>query len=78
MLNGQYEKRRWQLDGDWAILKYDRDTAWRCLLMARSIWRICCSIDSLIVAWPFSRRRSGAAPSDHLFDLWSPWESELM
>jgi hypothetical protein len=67
-LNGQYEKGRWQLDGDWSILSYERDIALAMLADGKEyLENLLQPIDPAYRCLAFRAGALAAAPSDHLF-----------
>ncbi|MDX6384456.1 MAG: hypothetical protein QOK48_2029 [Blastocatellia bacterium] len=67
-LNGRYENDRWQLDGDWSILNYDRDTAFAMLADGKLyLETLLQPIDPGYRCLAFRAGALAAAPSDHLF-----------
>ena len=66
-LNGQYENGRWQLDGSWSILNYERDIAFAMLADGKEyLENLLQPIDSAYRCLAFRAGALAAAPSDHL------------
>jgi hypothetical protein len=67
-LNARYESGRWQLNGDWSILNYDRDTARTILADTKSyLENLLRPVDSDYRCLAFRAGALAAAPSEHLF-----------
>jgi hypothetical protein len=67
-LNAQYQDGRWQLQGDWSILNYDRDSAYAMLARGKAyLENLLQPIDSSYRCLAFRAGALAAAPSDHLF-----------
>jgi len=65
---GRYEGGRWHLNGDWSILKYDRDVAYAMLAGGKDyLEKLLRPIDSSYRCLAFRAGALAAAPSDHLF-----------
>jgi len=66
--NAVYANGGWQLDGDWSILNYDRDTAFEMLAEGKEyLERLLRTIDSDYQCLAFRAGALAAAPSSHLF-----------
>jgi hypothetical protein len=67
-LNAKYEHSRWQLNGDWSILNYDRDTAYAMLAEGKEyLENLLRPIDQSYRCVAFRAGALAAAPSKHLF-----------
>jgi hypothetical protein len=67
-LNAKYHDGRWELDGDWSILNYDRATASAMLAEGKAyLENLLQPIDSRYRCLAFRAGALAAAPSDHLF-----------
>lgn len=67
-LQAGYENGRWQLNGDWSILDYDRDTAFEMLAGTKSyLENLLQPVDSRYRCLAFRAGALAAAPSEHLF-----------
>jgi hypothetical protein len=67
-LSGRYQNGRWQLDGDWSILNYDRDTAFAMLADGKQyLETLLQPIDPGYRCLAFRAGALAAAPSPHLF-----------
>jgi hypothetical protein len=68
-LNARYENGRWQMDGDWSILKYDREVAYAMLLDTKKYLEdLLQPVDATYRCLAFRAGALAAAPSDHLFE----------
>ena len=68
-LNARYENGRWQMDGDWSILKYDRDVAYAMVGDTRKYLEdLLQPVDATYRCLAFRAGALAAAPSDHLFE----------
>ena len=68
-LNARYENRRWQMDGDWSILKYDREVAYAMLADTKKYLEdLLQPVDATYRCLAFRAGALAAAPSDHLFE----------
>jgi len=68
-LNAQYEQSRWQLNDDWSILHYDRDTAYAMLAEGKEyLENLLRPIDQSYRCLAFRAGALAAAPSEHLFN----------
>lgn len=68
-LDGQYENGQWRLNGDWSIVKYDRDTACSMLAEAKNyLERLLRTVNQDYRCVAFRAGALAAAPSDHLFE----------
>lgn len=66
--NAEYANGRWQLDGDWSILNYDRDAAYAMLAEGKEyLERLLRPIDADYQCIAFRAGALAAAPSAHLF-----------
>lgn len=66
--NAEYANGRWQLDGDWSILNYDRDNAYAMLAEGKEyLERLLRPIDADYQCIAFRAGALAAAPSVHLF-----------
>jgi hypothetical protein len=66
--NAEYANGRWQLDGDWSILNYDRDTAYAMLREGKEyLERLLRQIHPDYQCIAFRAGALAAAPSAHLF-----------
>jgi hypothetical protein len=66
--NAEYTNGRWQLDGDWSILNYDRDTAYAMLLKGKEyLERLLQQIHPDYQCIAFRAGALAAAPSAYLF-----------
>jgi hypothetical protein len=66
--NAEYANGRWQLDGDWSILNYDRDNAYAMLAEGKEyLERLLRLIESDYQCIAFRAGALAAAPSAHLF-----------
>jgi len=66
--NAEYANGRWQLDGDWSILNYDRDNAYAMLAEGKEyLERLLRPIDADYQCIAFRAGALAAAPSAHLF-----------
>jgi hypothetical protein len=67
-LSAEYESGRWQLNGDWSILNYDRDIARTMLADTKSyLESLLRPVDSDYRCVAFRAGALAAAPSEHLF-----------
>jgi hypothetical protein len=67
-LNAKYEDGRWQLNGDWSILNYERDAAYAMLSSGKQyLETLLRPIDSSYHCLAFRAGALAAAPSAHLF-----------
>ena len=67
-LNARNENGRWQMDGDWSILNYDREVARAMLADTKSyLENLLQPVDSDYRCLAFRAGALAAAPSDHLF-----------
>jgi len=67
-LNGKYENRRWNLNGDWSILKYSREAVSAMLAETGDyLENLLRPIDSAYRCIAFRAGALAAAPSEHLF-----------
>ena len=67
-LNAKYERSRWQLNGDWSILNYERDAAYAMLAEGKEyLERLLRPIDAGYQCIAFRAGALAAAPSEHLF-----------
>ena len=67
-LNARYENGRWQMDGDWSILKYDREVAYAMLADTKKYLEdLLQPFDATYRCLAFRAGALAAAPSDHLF-----------
>src|SRR5216683_2072128 len=68
-LNARYENGRWQMDGDWSILKYDREVAYAMLAGTKKYLEdLLQPFDATYRCLAFRAGALAAAPSDHLFE----------
>jgi hypothetical protein len=68
-LNARYENGRWQMDGDWSILKYDREVAYAMLADTKKyLENLLRPVDATYRCLAFRAGALAAAPSDHLFE----------
>ena len=68
-LQAQYENGRWQMDGDWSILKYDREVAYPVLADTKKYLEdLLQPVDATYRCLAFRAGALAAAPSDHLFE----------
>ena len=68
-LNARYENGRWQMDGDWSILKYDREVAYATLADTKKYLEdLLQPVDATYRCLAFRAGALAAAPSDHLFE----------
>lgn len=66
--NAEYQSGRWQLNGDWSILNYDRDTAYEMLAEGKKyLEHLLRPIDADYQCLAFRAGALAAAPSAHLF-----------
>ena len=66
--NAEYANGRWQLDGDWSILNYDRDTAYAMIAEGKKyLESLLRPIDADYQCIAFRAGALAAAPSAHLF-----------
>ena len=66
--DGRYEDGRWQLNGDWSILNYDRDAAYAMLAAGKDhLERLLRPINHSYRCLAFRAGALAAAPSEHLF-----------
>jgi hypothetical protein len=67
--SAKHQDGRWQLNGDWSILNYDRDAAHAMLADGKAyLENLLQSIDSNYRCLAFRAGALAAAPSDHLFN----------
>lgn len=68
-LSADYQDGHWRLAGDWSILNYDRETAYRMLADSREyLENLLRPLDSSYRCLAFRAGALAAAPSEHLFD----------
>ncbi len=68
-LNARYKNGRWQMDGDWSILKYDREVAYAMLADTKKYLQdLLQPVDATYRCLAFRAGALAAAPSDHLFE----------
>jgi hypothetical protein len=68
-LNAKYQEGRWHPNGDWSILKYERDAAYAMLARGKQyLDTLLQPIDSSYRCLAFRAGALAAAPSEHLFE----------
>ena len=68
-LNAEYEAGRWQMNGDWSILNYDREVAYAMLAETKQYLEdLLQPVNSTYRCLAFRAGALAAAPSNHLFE----------